>query len=139
MGLTVPANVALEKFGLTSIENVLFSLYVYSITRGYYPVGIEVISWEFKRMRFEQTLDAINRWERLGPSWPKLNFFPVGDLCGRPKQKALEDEEDYSTSLRAGMDAYYENPKTQGILKERDVYSCRPLARQTYARFPMPF
>lgn len=88
IGLTAPANVELEEYALTSIENLLLSLYIYHCTRKVYPQSVEVISWEFKRARFEQTLQAINNWAQLGQEWPPLKFFPVGDLWGKPKEKA---------------------------------------------------
>ncbi len=139
MGLQVPNNVALEKFALTSIENVLFSVFVYRRTRGCYPANIDVISWEFKRKRFHATLDAINRWNGLGLPMPQINFFPVGDLFGSGKQKALEKENGYIDALKVGLEPYYELPEVKELIKERDPHGTRQIVKPEYSGFPFPF
>lgn len=58
LDLTLSPEPVLEEYALTSIENLLFSLYAYHHTRQIYPAHIDVISWAFKRLRFEQTLEA---------------------------------------------------------------------------------
>lgn len=78
LGLALPDNLALEEFALTSIENLLLSLYVFHKKRGIFPNAIHVISWEFKRERSRKTLAAINRWPPLAESWDSLEYFPVG-------------------------------------------------------------
>src|SRR5258706_5938489 len=113
MNLKVSEDIRLEEYALTSIENLLFSLYTYHLARGVYPETIDAISWEFKRERFEQTLDAISKWAPLDESWPTLNFFPIGDLCGGAKANALTTENDYINSLTRGLEAYYDNQQTQ--------------------------
>ncbi len=137
--LPIPISVALEEYALTSIENVLLSLYVYHQVRRVYPESVEVISWEFKRARFEQTLVAINNWVPLDRTWPPLRFFPVSDLWGAAKAKSVAVEEDYIASLKSGIDAYYENPQTRLVLAKRDVYASRDAARTFYADYPLPF
>jgi hypothetical protein len=139
LGLAIPISVALEEYALTSIENVLFSLYVYHQIRKVYPESLEVISWEFKRKLFEATLVAINNWAPLGQSWTSLNFFPVSDLWGTLKDKSLAVEDEYIASLKSGIYAYYQNPQTQAVLARRDVYASRDLARKFYEGYPMPF
>ncbi len=139
MNLKIPANVTLEEHALTSIENVLLSLYAYHQTRGVYPESIDAISWEFKRERFERTFDAISRWRPLGESWPTLNFFPVGDLSGAAKANALRVERDYIKSLAEGLEGYYQSSQTQDILQKRDVHRSRPVAKEFYRAYPLPF
>jgi hypothetical protein len=75
---SVPQHIALEEHALTSVENVLFSLFLFHQKRGAYPQSVEVISWEFKRQRFEKALEAISCWAALGQSWPTLSFFRSG-------------------------------------------------------------
>jgi len=139
MGIVIPYEVALDECSLTSVENVLFSLYVYRQRRGVWPAEVEAVSWEFKRFRFEKTLEAIGRWSRLGLAWPPLRFFPVGDLFGKLKTKALQIEKAYTDALEVGIDAYYQVPETQKVVQRRDLYGARALARQTFAGFPLPF
>lgn len=139
MNLKIPTNVILEQHALTSIENVLLSLYAYHRARGTYPECIDAISWEFKRERFERTLDAINKWQPLGESWPPLNFFPVGDLWGAAKANALRVERDYITALTEGLEQYYQSRQTQEILQKRDVHRSRPVAKEFYRAYPLPF
>ncbi len=139
MNLNIPANVTLEEHALTSIENVLLSLYAYHQARGAYPESIDAISWEFKRERFERTLDAISRWQPLGETWPTLNFFPVGDLSGAGKANALRVERDYIKSLTEGLEGYYRSSQTQDILQKRDVHHSRPVAKEFYSAYPLPF
>jgi len=144
LGLVIPMNVALEEYALTSIENVLLSLYVYHKIRKAYPENIEVISWEFKRDRFKETLTAINNWnnphwKHLGLNWPSLTFFPVGDLWGNPRDKAVADENNYIEELRNSIDAYYQNIQTQEVIIKRDVYASRNLARKYYEGYPLPW
>lgn len=137
--LPLPQNVALEEYALTSIDNLVLSLFVYHMLRNAYPQTIDVISWGFKRERFEATLDAINTWSRFGESWASLNFFPVGDLWGAPKQGALAVEREYITSLESGLEAYYANPITEGRVRQRDVHQSRSKAKEFYYRYPVPF
>jgi hypothetical protein len=137
--IVIPSNVALEEYALTSIENVLFSIYCYCMITGFFPERIDVISWEFKRNRYEATLNAINRWEPLGQSWESLNFFPVGDLFGTAKKNALMVEDEYIGSLNLGLPAYYANPITQQRIRERDPHNSRSGAKEYYASYPLPF
>jgi hypothetical protein len=139
LGLRVPEQVALEEHALTSVENLILSLYVFHQNRGTYPESIEVISWEFKRRRFEKALDAINAWELLGHAWPALKFFPVGDLWGGAKKNALQAEYVDCEALEHGIDKYYQSPRTQQLIRGRDVFDSRQLAREAYAGYPLPF
>ncbi len=139
LDLSIPDNIELEEYALTSIENLLFSLYVYHLAKKLYPEHIEVISWEFKRSRFEKTLDALNNWSPLGQKWSGLKFFPVGDLWGKSKANALDVEMSYINSLVSGIDSYYKNNETQNIIKRRDVHDSRKDARRFYADYPLPF
>ena len=100
MDLEIPSNLALEEFALTSIENLLFSLYAFHEAQGAYPAQIDVISWAFKRERFEATIKAINEWEQLGESWESIDFFPVGDLRQEEKKFVKSKiEQSYIDSL----------------------------------------
>ena len=139
LGLKLPERLACEEYSLTSIENVLFSLFVFLQLTGAFPETIEVISWEFKRLRFERTLEALNRWTPLGQTWPSLSFFPVGDLWGPAKAAALEVERDYIESLEQGIEAYYRNERIQAVLRRRDLHQARIRARQLFADYPLPF
>lgn len=138
-GLAIPSEVALEEYALTTIDNLLLALYVYHKTRGAYPQEIDVISWEFKRERMIATLDAINDWAPFGESWDSLNFFPVGDLPGTMRNKALEVEQEYISSLKGGLEEYYTNPITRDRIRTRDVHQSRLRAREFYAAYPLPF
>ena len=142
----MPSNTELEEYALTSIENVLLSLYVYHRSRKVYPKSVEIISWEFKRDRFKQTLEAINTWKPSnhewppsGEKWPPLQFFPVGDLWGRPKERALADEAGYINTLQAGMAAYYNDQEVQAVIRRRNVWNSRDMARKFYTDYPLPF
>jgi len=140
MGLAVPDNVVLEEYALTSIENMLLSLYAYHDTRGAYPEAIDVISWAFKQRRFEVTLRAISEWTPLGEEWNGLDYFPVGDLR-RKERQAIERtiEQRYIDALERGLEAYYEVPETQTAIARRDPHNTRPRARKRYAGYPLPF
>lgn len=137
--IDLPVHVALEEYALTSIENLLLSLYVYHRTRGRYPEAVDVISWAFKYARFEATLQAINHWAPLGHTWPAVQFFPVGDLWGRARDRALEDEARYISALQGGLVAYYQEQAVQALIRQRDVYDSRARARLCYAGYPLPF
>jgi hypothetical protein len=137
--ISVPQNVGLEEFALTSIENILLSLYVYHGIRGVWPEHVEAISWEFKRQRFERTLEAINNWPALGQTWPPLRFFPVGDLFGGARAGSLKVEQGYIDTLTEGIDNYYASSETKEVLARRDVFESRGLARKRYANYPLPF
>ena len=140
IGLALPENIALEEYALTSIENLLFSLYVYKDIRKVYPKEIDVISWEFKRTRFQKTLEAINNWKPIGEQWNTLNFFPVGDLWGNPQKNALGDEKAYIDSLgKGGLVGYYNLQMTKDMLEKRDVYNSRSLAKIRYKDYSLPF
>ena len=139
LGLPLPANVTLEAYALTSIENLLLSLYVYHQTRQRYPETVEVISWAFKSARFVQTLEAINQWAPLGKTWPPLQFFPVGDLGGKEKERAVADEATYINALYGGIQAYYQDRAVQAVIQKRDVHASRAAARRCYAGYPLPF
>ena len=139
LGLEVPENVALEEYSLTSVENVLLSLYVYHLRTGRFPERIECVSWEFKRERFQRALQAISDWPPLAEKWAELYFFPVGDLAAEQRARALEVEKGYIDSLKIGLDAYYQNAETQAVLRRRDVYSSREAARKFFAAYPLPF
>jgi hypothetical protein len=139
MGMRLPDDVALEEFALTSIENLLFGLYVYRESRGVYPERIDVISWEFKRRRFGETLRAISAWTPLRESWPGLDYFPVGDLRADERRAIEPVEAAYIESLACGLEAYYANPQTQSAIARRDVYGSRAEVRRRYRAFPLPF
>ncbi|MCP4987403.1 MAG: hypothetical protein GY928_15505 [Colwellia sp.] len=141
VGLQTPQDIAIEEYALTSIENLLFSIYVYHKTKGVYPASIEAISWEFKRERFEKTLEMINEWDQLKlKPWPPLKFFPVGDLWGKPKQGALKDEKKYLDALKMnGIDGYFSDIKTKQVLEDRDVFDSRPLTKKVYTGYTLPF
>ena len=139
LDLKVPENVAVEEYSLTSVENLLLSLYVYHQRTGRFPERIESISWEFKRERFQRALQAIGEWPLLAEAWADLYFFPVGDLAAQQRARALEVEKSYIDSLEAGLDAYYQNPKTRAVILERDVHYSREAARKFYSDYPLPF
>ena len=140
MSLQIPENLALEEFALTSIENLLFSLYMYHEVRGRFPKTIDVISWEFKRQRFVETLKAINRWTDLGQTWDGLEYFPVGDLRSQERQIVLNTlEKSYIESLQQGLSSYYDNPETIAAIARRDVHQTRDQAKQRYAKYALPF
>lgn len=138
-GKPIPAGVELEEFALTSIENLLFSLYVYRQKRGVYPDNIDVISWAFKRERFESALRAIGRWQPLGESWENLSFFPVGDLRKEFRDAAVRAEQSYIESLSQGLEAYYANPRTIQAIARRDPFESRARAAEQYRDYPLPF
>ena len=140
MQLPIPDNLALEEFALTSIENLLLSLYVYHEARGFFPETIDVISWEFKRERFVETLKAIGDWGELGQAWKGLEYFPVGDLRSEERQFVLSKlEKGYIDSLRQGLYGYYADPETITAIARRDVHNSRDQARKRYGKYPLPF
>ncbi len=139
IGLRVPEQVALEEHALTSVENLILSTYVFHQNRGGYPESVEVISWEFKRRRFETALEAINAWAPLDQSWQGLRFFPVGDLWGGARKNALRAEAVDCEALERGIEAYYQSPRVQELIQDRDVFTSRHLARVAYAGYPLPF
>jgi hypothetical protein len=139
IGINVPSNVALEEYALTSIENLLFSLYVYREVRGMYPVAIDTISWEFKRNRFIETLNAINHWSEFEKTWDGLRFYPVGDLSGGIRDKAIAKEDDYVKSLKEGLEQYYSSESVQEVIAKRDVWNSRPAVKRRYQGYPLPF
>ena len=73
--LKIPNNIMLEEYALVSIENLLFSLYMYKLERNCYPETIDVISWSFKKYRYEAALKSINHWSQMNESFENLNFF----------------------------------------------------------------
>jgi hypothetical protein len=141
MGLVIPNNLALEEFALTSIENLLLSLYVYHETRSVFPKAIDVISWEFKRERFLKTMKAISGWAPLGQSWDGLEYFPVGDLRIEERKFVLDTlERNYIESLQnEGLSGYYQNQETKAAITRRDVHDSRAQARERYGNYPLPF
>jgi len=139
LGLPVLGQVALEEHALTSIENLILSIYAFHQERGTYPDSIELISWAFKRRRMEKALEAINVWAPLGQSWPPLRFFPVGDLWGRFKETAVQAEEEDCAALDHGVEAYYQSERVQELLRNRNVFDSRQLARKAYEGYPLPF
>ena len=140
MGLSNPENIALEEVALTSIENLLLSLYVYNEARGFFPKTIDVISWEFKRKRFKKTLKAINDWPKLGQRWRGLEYFPTGDLRRKERQFVIKHKEkSYIESLKQGLSGYYENKQKIDTIERRDVHDSRDQARKRYEKYPLPF
>jgi hypothetical protein len=139
IGLVLPPNVATEDYSLTTPENLLLSLYTFKKIRGAYPDTIEFISWEFKRERVLKTLSALNKWGPLGQSWPGLSFFPVGDLSGDERLRALKKEAQYCAELDQGIEAYYASKAVQETVHKRDVFDSRGEARKVYADYPLPF
>ena len=140
MKLSIPQNIALEEYALTSIENLLLSLYVYHEERGFFPKTIDVISWEFKRERFMKTLNAINDWQELGQKWTGLEYFPVGDLRSEERRFVIEKVEcSYIKSLEQGLSGYYKNQQTKDAINRRDVHNSRDQARKRYEKYPLPF
>lgn len=137
--LNIPENVILEEYALVSIENLLYSLYMYKLNRKCYPETIDVISWSFKKERYEITLKAINDWSRMNESFDVLNFFPVGDLFGDAYKRVILDETKYIRSLEKGIEFYYENPFTKKIIKKRDAYNLREMTKDKYTGFPFPW
>jgi hypothetical protein len=153
LGIEFPGDkIALEEYAMTSIENLLFSLYVYVDTKKVFPKYINIISWEFKRRRFERTLAAINKWRNLQDwstkqfdfysTWPPIRFIPVGDLWGIPKSFAQEEEDKEVELLEQGaehgIEQYYQNEAVQAKIKERDKYITRSLAAKRYSNYPLP-
>jgi hypothetical protein len=139
LGQPMPAEYGIEELSLTSIENLLFSLYVYHQHRGGYPAQVDVVSWGFKRDRFEQTLQAISRWAPLGQSWAQLNYFPVGDLPGPDRMRALAVEQEYLGALSLGIEAYYRLPRVQETIRRRDHHDSRARSRAFFKGYPLPF
>jgi hypothetical protein len=138
-GFVLPPNVASERFSLTTPENLLLSLYTFHKIHRAYPLNIEFISWEFKRERVLKTLRALNKWEPLSELWSGLDFFPVGDLMGDEKCRALKKEAQYCAALDEGIEAYYASSEVQRTIRDRDVFDSRPEARNEYAGYPLPF
>ena len=139
LGWRLPGNVALEEHALTTVENVLLSIYTYHRIRRVYPERLEIVSWRFKEARMAATLKALNNWELLGERWPSLDLFPVGDLTGTDKRRAEQIEAEYCAALDHGLSAYYENPAVRELIRKRDVFGCRDMAREAYAGYPLPF
>jgi hypothetical protein len=150
LGINFPEEkIALEEYAMTSIENLLFSLYVYADRRGYFPEHINIISWEFKRERFEKTLEAINGWDSLrnwskkiwkgfSAEWEHSVFMPVGDLWGEPQSFAETDEQQEVELLKQGIETYYLDRRVDDKIKERDKYNTRSLAARRYKFYPLP-
>ena len=139
LGLAINNNIILEEYALVSIENLLFSLYMYKLNRECYPETIDIISWSFKKERYETALKSINYWSQMDESFENLKFFPVGDLFGKPLKNAVLDERNYILSLEKGIEFYYENPLTKDKIKKRDIYDLRNKTKKVYSKFPIPW
>jgi hypothetical protein len=139
IGLEVPGNVACEEYALTSVDNLVLSLFRYHMLRHAYPEKIDVISWGWKQERFEASLEAVNGWSRFGESWTSLSYFPVGDLAGVARQRALAVEREYIESLQAGVETYYASPIVQEMIRRRDAHNSRSRAGEFYSGYPVPF
>ena len=143
MGLEIPSGVLLEEYALTSIENLLFSLYVFHGKHGSYPQKIDVVSWEFKHDRFKKTFEKINEWIGLDCQWndSDFRFFPVGNLPEDElkKHNVTTNEKEYIRDLDKGIDNYYDNPKTQNLIKERDAFDMGKITRKRYKGYKLPF
>lgn len=140
MGLEIPSGILLEEYALTSIENLLLSLYIFHEKHGYFPQKIDVISWEFKHDRFQETFKAINDWINLDCKWldSDFRFFPVSNLAEDTLKYVLPKEEEYINDLKKGIDNYYANGKTQNLIKNRDPFQTRRLAIERYSKYNLP-
>ena len=140
LGLALPDEVALEEFALTSIENLLLSLYVFHGTRGTWPEAVHVVSWGFKEARFRSTLAAIGKWAALGRSWESLVYCPAGDLPPAERDRIRQGpEREYSEALADGIEAYYASERVRRAVSNRDPHRSRAEARQRYRSYPLPF
>lgn len=137
--LKMPKNIAIEEFALVSIENLLFSLYKYKITTGYFPNDIHIVSWEFKKDRYFAAFEAIKMWPLLRESLGELEFFSVGNLVGNSLRAVQSIEKQYIEMLAQGLQAYYQNPRIKKLIKERDVYNMRQDTKQAYKGLPFPW
>lgn len=139
LGLKIPSNVILEKHALVSIENLLYSLYMYHKTNNIYPERIDVISWNFKRERYYYTMEAINNWRKLNESWDDFNYYSVGDLTKDLKENVVKDEYKYIEMLDKGINYYFKNPITKEIIQRRDVFNLRTETKKEYKKYPLPW
>lgn len=74
-----------EDFARDSFENLLFGICRFREVAGYLPEHVTVVSWEFKRERFE----ALHR-EAIG--WPREKFTYVGANNPNALEQALRSE-----------------------------------------------
>lgn len=141
LNLTVPPGVLLEDYALTSIENLLLSLYSFHIAHGHYPKKIYVISWEFKEERFKKTFAAINEWIDLECKWnpeSDFTFLPVSNLTESELKHVEHAEKAYIQALENGLDKYYQDQKTRDLIKNRDPFETRKLAIERYKNYKLP-
>ena len=141
--------VAIEEYAMTSIENLLFSIYIYIEQKKSFPKDIIVISWGFKRERFEEASRAINQWQKF-IKWQQENrneffqgiqkiiFMPVGDLWGIPKNRSIDTEKQEVKLLTKGLENYYQQPGVIQKIKDRDSHDTRKKAAKRYQSFPLP-
>ncbi len=139
LGWTLPPDLLLEEYALTSVENVLFSMYRYHQTRNHYPERLEVISWGFKCERLTLTLEAVCDWLALPRPWPTLQCYPIGDLPEPIRAGALLTEQEYMHDLSNGLPHYYASDKIHALLRRRDAWATRVAAGQCYADYALPF
>ncbi len=128
-----------EEFALTSVENLLFSIYRFRMVKGAFPESIEVVSWDFKETRYRETLRAINKWQGLNLTWEGLDYTPSGVIKGKARIKGLAAEREYVDSLKSGLGTYYSLQRTETVIKKRDVHDTRSKAAEYYRDFKLPF
>lgn len=111
----------LEDFARDSFENLLFGICRFRELTGSPPAHVTMVSWEFKRQRFED----LHR-EAIG--WPKSNFRYVG----------ANNPEDLDQALRSEASArqkYLADPYSTGDEFRRKKDSRNPFRRRHgYAR-----
>jgi len=139
LGLKIQDNIVVEEYALVSIENLLFSIFKYHRLRKCYPEKIIIISWDFKKDRYNAALRAINEWSKLNARFLDCSVSTVGELEEELLQKVIEIERQYINSLTQGLPAYYQNSRTKQLISERDVYNTRKVIEQVYPDFPMPW
>ncbi len=152
--IELPEKTYLEEYALTSIENLLFSLYIYADKIGHFPEIIQVLSWGFKEKRFKQTLEAIKDWEILKEwskevwGWQNNNFYqwnldyqPIGNPRGNVINKIQPIEDEEIELLKRGIEEYYKDKKVKEKLTRRDPFKSRSLATKRYEeqQYPLPY
>ncbi len=139
LGWRVDTTVLLEEFALTSVENLLLSLYRYHQEFGAYPESVSIVSWEFKRRRFLAAGEAIHGWPSLPECRPPWNFEAEGDLVGQARAAALGKEEDYVRSLKNGLEDYFRRKDVRALIQRRDPHGSRQRVRKCYQGYPLPW
>lgn len=103
----------LEDFARDSFENLLFGICRFREVAGVLPEQVSVVSWEFKRQRFEDLhRDAI--------AWPRERFRYVGANDPDAIGQALEAEQRAREKYR--LDPYSNGPEFRAKKDERNPF-----------------